>query len=158
MIPTVKLAEKRKRQQNVSRRKDFRYPPILPIIYYEGSRGWTAPCDLWERIFCGEQLGKYLPHFKYQLVRLYDYSNAELLKKGDEISLAMLINKIHSPEDMAAFMRISGERADEILKDTPEYLLDIMAKLLRALLYKMNLPEEAAESEYRKALEEYLEE
>lgn len=59
---------------------------------------------------------------------------------------------------MSARGRISGERADEILKDTPEYLLDIMAKLLRALLYKMNLPEEGAESEYRKALEEYLEE
>ena len=59
---------------------------------------------------------------------------------------------------MSARGRISGERADEILKDTPEYLLDIMAKLLRALLYKMNLPEEVAESEYRKALEEYLEE
>ena len=59
---------------------------------------------------------------------------------------------------MSARGRISGERADEILKDTPEYLLDIMAKLLRALLYKMNLPEEEAEGEYRKALEEYLEE
>ena len=59
---------------------------------------------------------------------------------------------------MSARGRISGERADEILKDTPEYLLDIMAKLLRALLYKMDVPEEEAESEYRKALEEYLEE
>ena len=145
--------EMERRHPDVSRRKDFRYPPILPIIYYEGSGGWTAPCDLSERIFCGEQLGKYLPHFKYQLVRLHDYSNSELLKKGDEISLAMLINKIHSPEDMAAFMRISGERADEILKDTPEYLLDIMAKLLRALLYKMNLPEEEAESAVSKIKE-----
>ena len=47
---------------------------------------------------------------------------------------------------MSARGRISGERADEILKDTPEYLLDIMAKLLRALLYKKNLQEEEAES------------
>ena len=138
--------EMERRHPSISRRKGFRYPPVLPIVYYEGNGEWTAPADLSERILGGELLGKYLPHFKYQLVRLHDYSNAELLKRGDEISLAMLINKIHSPEDMAAFMKISGEKADEILKDTPEYLLDIMAKLLRALLYKMNLPEEETES------------
>lgn len=118
-----------------------------------GNGEWTAPADLSERILGGELLGKYLPHFKYQLVRLHDYSNAELLKKGDEISLAMLINKIHSPEDMTAFMKTSGEKADEILKDTPEYLLEIMAKLLRALLYKMNLPEEETESAVSKIKE-----
>ena len=54
---------------------------------------------------------------------------------------------------MSARGRISGERADEILKDTPEYLLEIMAKLLRALLYKMNLPEEETESAVSKIKE-----
>ncbi len=145
--------EMERRHAGISRRKGFRYPPVLPIVYYEGNGEWTAPADLSERILGGELLGKYLPHFKYQLVRLHDYSNAELLKKGDEISLAMLINKIHSPEDMTAFMKISGEKADEILKDTPEYLLEIMAKLLRALLYKMNLPEEETESAVSKIKE-----
>lgn len=99
-----------------------------------------------ERILCGELLGKYLPHFQYQLVRLRDYSNKELLEKGDEISLAMLINKIQCPEDVSAFVNIPGEQVDEILKDTPEYLLDVMAKLLRALSYSMNLPEDETET------------
>lgn len=137
--------EMNKKYQKISRRKGFKYPPILPIIYYEGDENWTAPQDLSERIFCGELLGKYLPHFTYQLVCLRDYSNAELLKRGDEISLAMLINKIQNPEDMAVFMKLPGGQMDEILKNTPEYLLDTMAKLMRALLYKMNLPEEETE-------------
>ena len=67
----------------ISSRKDFRYPPILPIVYYEGKERWTASIDLADRILCGELLHKYLPHFKYQMVRLHDYSNEQLLEKGD---------------------------------------------------------------------------
>lgn len=133
--------EMTRQQPGISSRKDFRYPPILPIVYYEGERKWTASLDISERILCGELLGKYLPHFRYQLVMLRNYSNEDLLEKGDEISLAMLINKIQRPEDVSAFVNLPGEQVGEILKDTSEYLLDTMAKLLRALLYRMNLPE-----------------
>jgi len=48
-------------------------------------------------------------------------------------------------EDASAFISIPGEQVSEILKDTPEYLLDTMAKVLRALLYNMNLPEDETE-------------
>lgn len=130
---------------DISSQKDFRYPPILPIVYYEGLTKWTASFDLADRILCGVLLGKYLPHFQYQLVMLHDYSNTDLLAKGDEISLAMLINKIQTPEDMSAFIRLPGEQVDDILRDTPEHLLDILSKVLRALLYSMNLPENDVE-------------
>jgi len=129
----------------ISKRKDFQYPPVLPIVYYEGSRRWTACTDLADKILCGSLLGKYLPHFQYQLVQLQDYSNAELLAMGDEISLAMLINKIQTQEDLTAFDRLPGEQLDDILKNTPEYLLETLTKVLRALLYRMEQPEEAVE-------------
>ncbi len=67
----------------ISKRKDFKYPPILPIVYYEGKQRWTASLDIADKILCKELLGEYLPHFRYQLVRLHDYSNKELLEKED---------------------------------------------------------------------------
>ncbi len=130
---------------HISNRKDFRYPPILPIVYYEGTAKWTAPLDLADRVMCGELLGKYLPHFEYQLITLHAISNIDLLAKGDEISLAMLINKIQTPEDMSAFVGLSGEQVDSILKDTPDHLLDILSKVFRALLYNIHLPEDEVE-------------
>lgn len=51
-----------------------------------------------------------------------------------------------SVEDISAFVNIPGERTEDILKDTPEQLLDVMADLLRALLYSMNLPESETEN------------
>ena len=137
--------EMEKLHAGISRRKDFRYPPVLPIVYYEGTGRWSACTDLADRILCGEQLGKHLPHFRYQLVKLQDYSNDELLANGDEISLAMLINKIQTKEDLTAFDRLPKEQLDDILKDTPEYLLETLAKVLRALLYRMEQPEETVE-------------
>lgn len=137
----------------ISSRKGFKYPPILPIVYYEGRMNWTAPFDLADRILCPELLGKYLPHFRYQLVMLHDYSNADLLARGDEISLAMLINKIQTPEDMSAFVSLPGEQINDILKDTPEHLLEILAKVLRTLLYSMNLPEDEVEDAVAKVKE-----
>lgn len=137
----------------ISDRKDFRYPPVFPIVYYEGTGKWTAPFDLADRIFCGELLKDYLPHFKYQMIRLHDYSNGELLAKGDEIALAMLINKIRNPEDMEAFTALPEDQINRIIQDTPDYLLDTMGKLLRALLYKMEQPEEETEEAVAKIKE-----
>lgn len=145
--------EMEKVHPGISKRKEFRYPPILPIVYYEGTDRWTAPADLADRIFGGELLGKYLPHFRYQLVTLHDYSNEELLAKGDEISLAMLINKIQTFEDLSAFTGLPEESLEHILRDTPEYLLGTLTDVLRALLYHMNLPEDEVEGAVAKIKE-----
>lgn len=102
--------EMEKVHPGISGRRDFRYPPILPVVYYEGTEKWTAPTDLSEWIRCKELLGSYLPHLSYQVVRLHDYSNEELLEKGDEISLAMLVNKIRCAEDVEVFTRLPGNR------------------------------------------------
>ncbi|MCM1222681.1 MAG: Rpn family recombination-promoting nuclease/putative transposase, partial [Lachnospiraceae bacterium] len=145
--------EMEKVHPGISGRKAFKYPPILPIVYYEGMEKWTAPMDLSERILCRELLGNYLPHFTYQVVRLHDYSNEELLKRGDEISLAMLVNKIRGPEDVEMFTNLPQEKVDGILKDTPAYLLEVMAKVTRALFYHMEIPEDETEKAVAKIKE-----
>lgn len=145
--------EMEKKQPGITKKKAFRYPPILPIVYYEGKQRWSAPLELEERILLGELLDGYEPHFSCRLVQLCDYSNEELLARGDEISLAMLINKIQEPEDVKEFINLPGERVDEILKDTPEYLLDVMAKVLDALMRRIHLSEEETEAAVSKIKE-----
>lgn len=34
--------EMEKAHPGISARRDFKYPPILPVVYYEGTEGWTA--------------------------------------------------------------------------------------------------------------------
>lgn len=79
------------------------------------------------------------------LVPLKDYSNEELLDKADEISLVMLINKMQTSADVEMFRRISPGKLEEILKETPKYLLDIIGNVLLAFLLKENVPVEEAQ-------------
>lgn len=114
-------------------------------MYYEGAENWTVPRDFKSRLQQGEAFGKYVPDFEYYLVPLKDYSNEELLDKADEISLVMLINKLQTPEDVEKFRRIPPQKLEEILKETPKHLLDIIGNVLLAFLLKENVPIEDAE-------------
>ena len=140
--------ERRMEQEHpgCTRRKDFTYPPIIPIVYYEGKGRWTAPKEFKDKIMFGETFKEFLPNFSYYIVPVHDYSNETLLEHGDEISLVMLINKLQSIDDVEQFRALPAGKVDEILKDTPDYLLDIIANVLRAFLRKENVPEEETET------------
>lgn len=127
-------------QEGMSKRADFLYPPILPIVYYEGPGQWNVPPDFRSRIREGSTFGKYLPDFTYYLVPLRDYSNETLLEKRDEISLVMMINKLQTAEDIRNFRKLPGEELEAILRDTPGHVVDVIVDVLKAFLLKMNVP------------------
>ncbi len=119
--------------------KDFRYPPIFPIVYYEGTGQWTAAKHLSERILMGELFQKYIPDFEYKLVKIHDYTNRELLDYEDAISVLMLINKIQRAEDFEGFEDISAEEINRIYKKSPKDVEEILVEMVYALCRKINL-------------------
>ena len=132
--------EAEKIQKGMAKQQDFRYPPILPIIYYEGAKEWCVPPDFKSRIYKGEDFGKLIPDFEYYLVPLRDYSNETLMEKRDEISLVMLINKMQKAEDIETFRKLPGEEIDAVLLESPDYLVNVIADVLKAFLLKINVP------------------
>ena len=111
-------------------------------MYYEGKAAWTAARDFRSRIAGGELFRKWIPDFTYEVVRLHDYSNEELLSRGDEISLIMLFNKIQDDIDLSEFLKLPQERLDEIIKDTPEAIMDIIVSAMETLCGKIDATEE----------------
>lgn len=60
------------------------YPPILPIVYYEGTDKWAAGMQLRDRVLTEEGVEDYIPNFSYKLVGIRDYgSEAEKVKHRD---------------------------------------------------------------------------
>ncbi len=100
--------------------------------------------------------GRYVPDFDYYLVPVHMYSKEELLAKGDEISLVMLMNRMQTAEDIEEFRTISPERIDDILSVTPEYRREKMADILKAFLLKINMPLEEAEGLVSKVKEKEM--
>jgi len=125
--------EAEKLQKGVTRRADFQYPPILPIVYYEGVGKWTVPLDFKSKIVEGDAFGKYIPNFEYYLVPLRQYTNEDLLAKKDEISLVMLINRMQSAEDIETFRNLPLEETEELVGKVKEkkmgYLFENMEKM-----------------------------
>jgi len=145
--------EMEKKQPGISKRNGFRYPPVLPIVYYEGTKEWTAPRDLKSRINKSELFGEYIPDFKYYLVPIQKYSNEDLLSKKDEISLIMMINKMRTLDDIRIFHELPEDSIDGILKDSPKHIVDIIADILIAFQLKANVPLEEAEANVGKVRE-----
>lgn len=137
--------EAEKLHSGITKRADFRYPPILPIVYYEGSGKWNVPYDFKSRVMEGKVFGKFIPDFEYYLVPLRQYSNEELLAKKDEISLVMMINRMQNRDDIEAFRKLPADEVEEILRETPGYLLDVISNILRTFLLKVKVPVEEAE-------------
>lgn len=70
--------EKERKSPGISKRKGFWYPPIVPVVYYEGRGKWTASRHLKERIWQSDAFGSFVPDFRYEVIRTYDYSNQVL--------------------------------------------------------------------------------
>ena len=145
--------EMEKLHKGISKQRGFKYPPILPIVYYEGRDEWTAPMDFKSRVNRSDVFGEYIPDFKYYLVPIQKYSNDELLSKEDEISLIMLINKMQTLEDVTIFRNLPEERVNKILANTPEHILDIIMDILMAFQLKANVPVAEAEENAGKVRE-----
>ncbi len=140
-----------KKQQEVikegsSRRKAFRYPPIVPIVYYEGRASWTADMHLTDRIDLNsvDGLVEYIPDFTYKVVRVHEYRNEDLKKKHNEMSLVMMLNRIQSPEDYTEFLKSTKGYLDEIYSKTSEDIRRVYQDVLWTLFQKMNVPAEEA--------------
>ena len=145
--------EQEREKPGCTRNKSFRYPPILPIVYYEGRENWTADIHLRDRIMLNEIFRECIPDFTYEVIRLHDYNNEELLKRGDEMSLIMMFNKIQDAVDLEKFLEIPAERLNSIIKDTPEYIIDVIASVMKALCVKIGASEEETDQCIQKVRE-----
>ena len=75
-------------------------------------------------------------------MRIHDYSNEELLKRGNEMSLIMMFNKIQDASDLEEFIHIPPEELDRIVRDSPGHVLDVLEKVMESLCFKIDASEE----------------
>ncbi len=127
-------------KQGASHRKNFRYPLIVPIVYYEGKAKWTADRNLSARIEYADKMKMYIPEFEYQVVHVHNYTNEELQKHDDEMSLVMMLNKIQTPEDYSDLLEISKEYVSSVYDKASGSIQQVYRDIFWSLMMKMNVP------------------
>lgn len=139
--------EMEKQHKGISKAKDFRYPPILPIVFYDGADNWTASDRLHDRILLSDVFDQYIPDYRCMLVKLADYTNAELMEKKDELSVIMMVDRLRDAADYKDLVReVSSDYLHEVTARSPEYLLEIMAQIVEVFLAKLNIPLEEVDT------------
>ena len=127
--------------------KDFKYPPVLPIVFYDGDDDWTAETNFLYRTEMHDIFEKYIPKFEYELVSLKDYGFEDLAKFGNVLSLFMMIDKLKTPEDLRHLGKLPADYVERLSSmNVPTHLKTLLVKVITVLLTKINTPKEEIES------------
>ena len=126
--------------KDIARSKSFRYPPILPIVYYEDSGRWTADMNFADRVMLNDIFEPFIPQFTYKLIQLNSYTKSELIEKQDELSLVMLINKLQDASEFKD-LELHEDYLKDLSENTPDEVLEIISKVITVMLRKLNLEE-----------------
>ena len=129
--------------RKVTQTKDYKYPPILPVIFYDGDDEWTAETNFLNRTEMSDIFEKYIPKFEYELVSLKDYSFADLAEFGDVLSLFMMIDKLKTVEAFSELGRLPKEYIQRLNDmNIPPHLKELLVKVITVLLRKINVPQD----------------
>ena len=141
-------AEKRKAlgqdyKGRITQTKGFKYPPILPIVFYDGEDEWTAETNFLHRTAMNDIFEKYIPKFEYELVSLKEYSFEDLAKFGDVISMFMIIDKLKTAEAFSELGKLRESYGEQINSmNIPTHLKTLLVQMCILLLQKIDVPQD----------------
>jgi hypothetical protein len=135
--------EKEQRKEDPRRvyRKDFQYPPVLPIVFYDGPERWSAETNFLNRTALGAVFEKYIPKFEYELVDLRRYRPEDIVKFNDTLSLVMLIDRIPLKDGESLLRQVPREYFEQIRLQIPDSLSKLLSDVLTVLLEGKGTPE-----------------
>ena len=132
--------EANKDDRNASSAKGFKYPPVLPVVFYDGPGNWTAETNFLQRTELSDVFEKYIPKFEYELVNLNEYSEQDIANFGDTLSLVMIIDKIRSSEGISILKRLPEGYLDKLKGGIPPHLYDVLANVITVFMTRINAP------------------
>jgi len=75
--------------KSIAKRKSFKLPPVVPIVYYEGAGRWTVERDIMEKVRKLSGYEKYIPRLEYMVIEASGLEKEWLL--DGETALSKLI-------------------------------------------------------------------
>ena len=128
--------------KKLSERKEYKLPPIVPIVFYDGIENWTAETEFQKKIEKYEMFKNNIPKFEYELINLNKISIEKLEKLEDAMSFILMIDKFREPKDFEKMKNLKEEfweKIKEALKN--ENILETVAESIEKMMERLNVPE-----------------
>ena len=117
-------------------RKDFKFPAVVPIVFFSGSRKWTVPTNLREMFDGHKKFGGSLLDFNYALVDVKGYDDESV--KGFHSKLLKVMMMFEKAENVTELLKVLKKYEGEIQQFNDEEFriigiaVDILSKLYGA--------------------------
>jgi predicted transposase/invertase (TIGR01784 family) len=118
--------------KEAAERKEFRLPPIIPIVLYNGEATWTAVRSFREMVANHTVFGSELLDFTYILLDVQRYEESELLDLSNMIGAIFLLERQADVEHLSQRLRKLGAA----LQSTPPELLQRFVTWFANILMK----------------------
>ena len=128
--------EAEKEKPGSSTLKDFKYPPVLPIVFYDGKYSWTAEKNFFDRTYLNSAFEKYIPKFEYELVNLHDYDEEEIMRFGDALSFILLVDKVRDSKGKSLLTHLPENYVEKLRLQIPENMSKLLTDVTYSLLGK----------------------
>ena len=139
-----KEAEKQKPDSSLA--KDFKYPPVLPIVLYDGRGVWTAQRNFFERTHLNTAFEKYIPKFEYEVINLNEYSEAEIMRFGGALSFILLVDKMRNSREKFQTNRLPEDYVEKLRLQIPEDMHKLLVDITLSFLDKGGHDRDEAEA------------
>lgn len=152
--------EKERQRQNKGcvYQKGFKYPPILPVVLYDGRSEWTAERSMRGKVEMGDVFAPYIPSFDYTLVDLREYTIGELSRQENALSLMLILDKLQFSDEFATIMeRLPAGYIESLKVATPQRVLQVLSDIVRIYMARAGLARDKVEKAARTVAEGRLE-
>lgn len=118
-------ADKNKRES-----ADFRLPAMIPIVFYNGERKWSALQSLKEYQESGNIFGDYILNLKYYLIDLSEIDEEYILSTNTLIDNIMYCDKFRKKIELANALRTAYSRVQKLDSRSQEEFSDWVKSIL----------------------------
>jgi hypothetical protein len=124
-----------------SLRKNFKYPPVLPIVFHDGAGPWTAETNFLNRTSLNDVFEKYIPKFEYEVVSLRQYSPNDLARFNDVLTFVLLIDHIGTIERKNFLKELPPDYLEQMALKIPKNLSKLLSDAITTLLDRFGAEE-----------------
>ena len=103
--------------ENERQREGFRIPAIIPIVFYSGTKKWTASRKFKDTIKDSDLFGKYLVDFEYVLVDLNTIDNNLIMESNEVVDNILLCDKLKTKKAWEDNISTVYQRIQTMTKD-----------------------------------------
>ena len=109
--------------KEISHRKRFMLPPIIPIVYYSGKGRWTVTPFFNEKVWEWERFRRFTPAFMYELIDINTIEIEKIRKIKNAVSIILGLDSpdkekvLKIVEEIKKIINLLPKREQELLKE-----------------------------------------